>query len=137
MPKKSKTTKPEAEVTETIEVATTPVETKPVRGEKTKAIKAALKTHKDKSPKEIAELLTASGLTTTAGQVSNIKSLLSAKKRRRKPPHPPPKKLLRPPIVPKDAVSVALLVKAKKLVQELGGVKEAKTALNALAQLMD
>jgi hypothetical protein len=34
-------------------------------------------------------------------------------------------------------VSVALLVKAKKLVQELGGVKEAKIALNALAQLMD
>jgi hypothetical protein len=41
------------------------------------------------------------------------------------------------PVVPKDAVSVALLVKAKKLVQELGGVKEAKIALNALAQLMD
>ena len=41
------------------------------------------------------------------------------------------------PVVPKDAVSVGLLVKAKKLVQELGGVKEAKTALNALAQLLD
>jgi hypothetical protein len=41
------------------------------------------------------------------------------------------------PVVAKDAVSVALLVKAKKLVQELGGVKEAKIALNALAQLMD
>jgi len=41
------------------------------------------------------------------------------------------------PVVPKDAVSVGLLIKAKKLVQELGGVKQAKTALNALAQLMD
>ena len=41
------------------------------------------------------------------------------------------------PVLPKDAVSVGLLVKAKKLVQELGGVKEAKTALNALAQLLD
>ena len=41
------------------------------------------------------------------------------------------------PVVPKDAVSVGLLVKAKKLVQELGGVKEAKNALNALAQLLD
>jgi hypothetical protein len=41
------------------------------------------------------------------------------------------------PVVAKDAVSVALLVKAKKLVQELGGVASAKQALNALAQLMD
>jgi hypothetical protein len=135
MPKKSKTTKPEAEVTETIEVATTPVETKPVRGEKTKAIKAALKAHKDKPPKEIAELLTASGMPTTAGQVSNIKSLLSAKKKAKKAaasPEPEPG-----PVVPKDAVSVGLLVKAKKLVKELGGVTEAKAALNALAQLLD
>jgi len=137
MPKKSKTTKPGAEVTETIEVATTPVETKPVRGEKTKAIKAALKAHKDKSPKEIAELLTASGLTTTAGQVSNIKSLLSAKKKAKKAAEPAAEEAAGVPVVPKDAMSVALLVKAKKLVKELGGVKEAKTALNALAQLMD
>ena len=41
------------------------------------------------------------------------------------------------PAVPKDAVSIGLLCKAKKLVQELGGVKEARTALNALAQLLD
>jgi len=34
-------------------------------------------------------------------------------------------------------VSVGLLVKAKKLVKELGGVTEAKAALNALAQLLD
>ncbi len=135
MPKKSKTTKPEAEVTETIEVATTPVEAKPVRGEKTKAVKAALKTHKDKSPKEIAELLTASGMPTTAGQVSNIKSLIASKRKAKAAPAA--EEAAAVPVVPKDAVSVALLVKAKKLVQELGGVKEAKIALNALAQLMD
>jgi hypothetical protein len=34
-------------------------------------------------------------------------------------------------------VSVAALQKAKKLVQELGGVKEARQALVALAQLLD
>ncbi len=134
MPKKSRTTKPEAEVTETIEVATTPVVAKPVRGEKTKAIKAALKAHKDKSPKEIAELLTASGLPTTAGQVSNIKSLLASKRNAKAAPIA---EEAAGPVVAKDAVSVALLVKAKKLVKELGGVKEAKAALNALAQLLD
>jgi formylglycine-generating enzyme required for sulfatase activity len=36
-----------------------------------------------------------------------------------------------------DMVSVAALQKAKKLVQELGGVKEAKQALAALGQLLD
>jgi len=41
------------------------------------------------------------------------------------------------PDLSKDAVSVGLLVKAKNLVGELGGVKEARTALSALAQLMD
>jgi hypothetical protein len=38
---------------------------------------------------------------------------------------------------PADLVSVAALQKAKKLVQELGGVKEAKHALAALGQLLD
>ena len=84
MPRKAKTTKPEAEVTE---VETTPVEAAPeapkelARGERSKAIKAALKAHKDKSPKEIAELLTASGIATLAWQVSNVKSILANKKR--------------------------------------------------------
>jgi len=132
MPRKSKAT--ETEATESTTVETPPAEAKPVRGAKTAAIKQALKTHKNNSPKEIAELLTASGLPTTAGQVSNIKSLL-AKKRKTKAA--PAAEEAAGPVVAKDAVSVALLVKAKKLVQELGGVKEARTALNALAQLMD
>jgi len=34
-------------------------------------------------------------------------------------------------------ISVDLLVKAKKLAKELGGVEEAKAALDALARLMD
>jgi hypothetical protein len=109
-------------------------EAKPVRGAKTAAVKAALKTHKDKSPKEIAELLTESGIPTTAGQVSNIKSVLA---RKRKAKAEPAAEEAAGPIVPKDVVSVALLVKAKKLIRELGGVKDAKAALNALAQLLD
>jgi hypothetical protein len=130
MPRKPKVGEPEVQ---TAEAAPT-VEAKPARGEKTKAIKAALKAHKDKSPKEIAEIVTASGIPTTAGQVSNVKSILASK---RKAKAIPATEEAAGPVVAKDAVSVALLVKAKKLVQELGGVKEARTALNALAQLMD
>ena len=133
MPRKSKATT-EAEATEDKTLETPPTEAKPARGAKTAAVTAALKAHKDKSPKEIAELLTASGIPTTAGQVSNIKSLLA---RQRKVKAAPVAEETAGPVVPKDAVSVALLVKAKKLVQELGGVKEAKAALNALAQLLD
>ena len=40
-------------------------------------------------------------------------------------------------MVPKDAVSVGLLVKAKKLAAQFGSIEEAKAALNALAQLLD
>jgi len=130
MPRKPKTTEPEA------------VETKPVasapespRGSKTAAIKAALKAHRDKLPKEIAELMNAEGWDVTAQRISVVKSALKAKKKAKKAaPAPEPEA---GPVVAKDAVSVGLLVKAKKLVKELGGVKEAKTALNALAQLMD
>ena len=129
MPRKAKITEPEAKAVET-----PPAEAKPVRGAKTAAIKQALKAHKNKSPKEIAELLTASGIPTVAGQVSNIKSLVASKRKAKAAPAAEEAAGL---VVPKDAVSVGLLVKAKKLVQELGGVASAKQTLNALAQLMD
>ena len=133
MPRESKA---KIEATESKSVEAAPVDVKPVRGAKTAAIKTALKTHKDNSPKEIAELLTASGIPTTAGQVSNVKSLLASKRKAKAAPAPIAEEAAGP-VVAKDAVSVALLVKAKKLVQELGGVASAKQALNALAQLMD
>lgn len=139
MPRKAKM--PQSDVaspeTDAGVIETPPAELKPVRGVKTAAIKRALRKHKDKSPKEIAELLTASGLPTTAGQVSNIKSLLASKRKAKAAPAAEEAAGPVVPELPKDAVSVALLVKAKKLVQELGGVKEAKAALNALAQLLD
>ena len=145
MPKRAKATKPEVEATyeaETtpVEVETTPVETKPkvelARSERSKAIKKALKTHKDKSPKEIAELLTASGITTLAWQVSNIKSILANKGKAKAAPAPAAETVAAPAL-PKDAISVALLQKAKKLASQFGSVKEAKAAIDALAQILD
>jgi len=125
MPRKPKATEPEAK----------PVEAAPEapRGAKTAAIKAALKANPTKGPKEIAELLKEQGFETTANYVGGVKAAMKARRRKKGAPASE----IAAPDVPKDAVSVGLLVKAKKLVQELGGVKEAKTALNALAQLLD
>jgi len=125
MPRKPKTTDPEAK----------PVDAAPeaARGTKTAAIRAAVKTYPKKGPKEIAELLNTEGWDVKPQQISVVKSAMRAKKKKAAAAPAPEAG----PVLPKDAVSVGLLVKAKKLVQELGGVKEARTALNALAQLMD
>jgi hypothetical protein len=129
MPRKPKTTEPEAK----------PVEAAPEAApvNKTAAIKAALKANAKSTPKEISEMLQAQGLDVSPGYVSTIKTNMKAKNKKAKKAAAAPASEAAGPVVPKDAVSVGLLVKAKKLVQELGGVKEARTALNALAQLMD
>jgi hypothetical protein len=84
-----------------------------------------------KLPKEIAELMNAQGWDVTAQRISVVKSALKAKKKEAAPT------LEAGPVVPKDAVSVGLLVKAKKLAAQFGSIEEAKAALNALAQLLD
>jgi len=128
MPRKPKATEPEA-------VETKPVEAAPEapRGSKTAAIKAALKANRDKLPKEIAELMNAEGWDVTAQRISVVKSAMKAKKKKAAPAPEPEAG----PVVPKDAVSVGLLVKAKKLAAQFGSIKEAKAALNALSQLLD
>jgi hypothetical protein len=132
MPKKAKTTKPKAEATET-----KPVEAAPEapQGSRTAAVKAALKANPKKGPKEIAGLLQAEGWDIKAQLVSVVKSAMKAKKKAMKAaPAPVPEAA---PAVPKDAVSVGLLVKAKKLAAQFSSIKEAKDALAALSQLMD
>jgi len=131
MPRKPKTTEPEA-------VETKPVDAAPEapRGSKTAAIKAALKANPKKLPKEIAELMNAEGWDVTAQRISVVKSALKAKKKAKKAAAPAPEPEAGP-VVPKDAVSVGLLVKAKKLAAQFGSIEEAKNALNALAQLLD
>jgi hypothetical protein len=129
MPRRPKATEPEAKP---VEVARSP------RGAKTAAIRQALIANPTKTVKEIAELLKEQGFETTVNYIGGVKVQMNKKKRGKKEANAAP--AAEPeagPVVPKDAVSVGLLVKAKKLIQELGGVKEAKTALNALAQLLD
>ena len=128
MPRKPKTTEAEAN----------PVGAAPEapRGSKTAAIKAALRANPEKLPKELAELMNAEGWDVTAQRISVVKSALKAKKKTKKAAAPAPEPEAGP-VVAKDAVSVGLLVKAKKLAAQFGSIEEAKNALNALAQLLD
>jgi hypothetical protein len=132
MPKKAKTTKPEAKAAET-KPAEAAAETP--RGTKTAAIKAALKANPKKQPKEIAELLQAEGWNVKPQHISVVKSLTKSKKRKKAAAPVAASEVA--PAVPKDAVSMGLLVKAKKLVAQFSSVKEAKDAIAALSQLMD
>lgn len=144
MPRKAKTI--EAEVT-SAEANDSPAEmpageAKPLRGVKTAAIKRALRKHKNKSPKEIAELLTAAGLPTKGSQVSNVKSFMASKRKVKTAPTAAEETAAAKETaavfdVSSDAVSLAALQKAKKLIQELGGVANARRALNALGRLLD
>jgi hypothetical protein len=96
----------------------------------------------------LADQLTAQGLNVSAKEVSQAKYLLKvagAKKGHKKPASKSGKAAKAAPaataasadLVSDDLVSVTALQKAKKLVRELGGVKEAKEALLALSQLLD
>jgi hypothetical protein len=125
MPRKAKATEPEAQPAE---------ETK---GTKTAAIKAALKANPKKTNKEISELLNADGWDAKATYISVVKSNLKGKKKKKAKAAPAPEAEAAAPALPKDAVSIGLLQKAKKLAVQLGGIKQAKSAMDALAQLMD
>ena len=96
---------------------------------KTKVILAAFKANPRKGPKEIAEILQGQGYDMTAAYVSTVKSKAKSKKK--------PTVAADAPAAPADAISVGLLRKARKLAEELGGIKEAKAAISALAQLLD
>ena len=127
MPKKAKATKP----------ATKTPETKPEapRGAKTAAIKQALKANPKKTAREIAELVKEQGFETSANYVATIKTKMKGKKKAKAAPAPTPEAAA--PALPKDAISLAWLEKAKALAKQLGGVKQAKQAIDALAHIMD
>ncbi len=124
MPRKAKTTEPEAASAK-----------KQPHGAKTAVIKQALIANPTKSPKEIAEMVTEQGFETTANYVSGVKAKFGGKQKKVKAAAAPEASAT--PAVPKDAISIGLLQKAKKLAAQLGGIKEAKAAIDALAQILD
>ena len=106
-------------------------------GPKTQAVRQALRDNPRKSSKEISEMLKEQGVDATAKYVSTINTKMKGKgKRKAKATATPPPEAAAP-VVPKDAVSIGLLQKAKKLAAQLGGIKEAKAAIDALAQILD
>jgi hypothetical protein len=122
-------------------VATAVTETKT----KAQAIRDALAVDPNAMPKELADKLTAEGWNVTSKNVSQAKFLMGRTKKKpgKKAVSKPAKAAAAAPVAasvadaPADLISVAALQKAKKLIQELGGVKEAKQALAALGQLLD
>ena len=104
---------------------------------KTQVVKDYLKQNPGALPVAVSEALKAQGVDVDPKYVSNIKFKLGIKKRRKKAVAKGEEAKPAAGVAPTDMVSVAALQKAKKLVQELGGVKEAKQALAALGQLLD
>ena len=120
-----------------IEPRVTPVEAAPAAPKitKTQAVRNALKANRTLPPKEIAALLQAEGWDVKARYVSVVKSNMGADKRKKKSVAAPVPEA--GPVVPQDAVSLGLLQKAKELAAQLGGIKQAKAAIDALVQILD
>ncbi len=95
-------------------------------GSKSQAIRDYLNANKTAKAAEVVEALAAKGITISAPAVYNLKARQSMKKSRskaRKGGHA-------------VTLSITHLLAAKKLVDELGGVAEAKEAIDALAKLI-
>lgn len=120
---------------------------------KSAAIRDYLASNPNAKPKEIVEAMSGMGIKTTAAFVSTIKSKFTssggAKTKRRGRPAKAKSAAKRvtgrrgrpakaASAAKSDAVvTVDALVKAKKLVTEMGSVSEARAALNALEKLLD
>ncbi|MCL4204639.1 MAG: hypothetical protein KJ000_19295 [Pirellulaceae bacterium] len=121
MPRRPKTTEPAASEPKVTKTATTI---------------AALQAHPDKMPKEIAELLHVQGLDVKPQMISTIKSNLKAAKGKKAASKAASKKPTTASQAGSD-ISLDSLKKAKELAAQLGGIKQAKAAIAALAELVD
>ena len=102
---------------------------KPPRGAMSQAIRDELAANPTAMPKDVMATLKAKGIQVTGQMVSSIRGKMAGggkKKRRRK------KKAA---AVAGDQVSMSVLVQAKRLADQLGGVAKAKVALDALTKL--
>lgn len=100
---------------------------------KAQAVRNYLKEHRHALPTAVSETLKAQGFDVDPKYVSNIKFQMGIKKRRKKAAAPEAAAAESP--VAKDAISLAALLEAKKLVAKLGSAEVAKRAILALARL--
>jgi hypothetical protein len=81
----------------------------------------------DARPKDVIAALAAKGIKVSSAQVSNIKAKLGGKRKR--------KAGRKARASSNGAVSLAALLDAKRLAQKMGGVEQAKRALDVLVRL--
>ena len=102
-------------------------------GNRSQSIRDYLKTHPQAAPSKIVEVLGGKGIKVSASLVSQVKARAgnTAKPRvRRRSRKTNSRRRGR-----NDLVSVADLLKAKKLAFQMGGIDQAKAALDALSKL--
>jgi hypothetical protein len=104
-------------------------------GAKTVAVRKALSNNPGKPLKEVSAVLKEQGFDASTAYISKIKSRMQGKRKKRTKAAAPAPEVVAP-AVPKDAVSIGLLQKAKKLAAQFSNIKEAKAAMDALAQLL-
>lgn len=108
---------------------------------KSLAIREYLAVSPDAKPPEVIAAMKSKGITVTAQFVSTVKSTSKKKSTRGKSPVKKSTAAKRGPrkatLKAAGAISLDSLIKAKQLVEEMGGVEEARSALTALEQLMD
>jgi hypothetical protein len=107
---------------------------------KAQAIRDALGAYPDDAPKDIAARLTDEGYTVKPQEVSNLKSAMKRAEAAGKPAAAKPAAAIpaasKPAARATDLVSLAALKRVQALAAELGGISEAKKALESLEQLM-
>jgi len=95
---------------------------------KTRLIKDALSAAPEATPKEIAATLKKYGVTAT--YVSNIKSTMNAKPKKRGRPKGSPNKSVDRPAATTDTLDAAI-----KFVEQCGGLKDAKAAIEKIERI--
>ena len=110
---------------------------------KSQAIRDYYDANPDAKPLEVVAAMKKQGVTVNAQFVSTVKSNAKKKTTRGKPTASAKKSKTgkrgprKATLKADGAISLDSLIKAKQLVEEMGGVEEARNALTALEQLMD
>jgi hypothetical protein len=107
------------------------------QGTKTDAVRAALETHPDTPPKELAEMLQAEGWNVKGQYVSTVKAKMKEGGKAKRVRTRPARKAAAPAPKSSDTISLDSLKKAKELAAQLGGIEKAKAAMAALSELLD
>jgi len=103
---------------------------------KSQAIRDYVAANPTAKPNEVANALSKEGVSVTPQFVSTVKSMSKRKKGAKKRPGRPGRKP-GPRKASDKGVSVESLQQAKKMADSMGGVDEAKKALDVLSKLVD